>query len=117
MKATITLVVVLAAACQPSTPVPATGGDADRGKLVIEAHGCPACHDIPGVRGPEGHVGPPLSRFAVRTYISGELPNTPPNLMRWIRDPHAIRPHTAMPATGVTESEARDVAAYLYTLD
>ncbi|MGY4382706.1 cytochrome c1 [Bradyrhizobium sp. i1.3.6] len=28
--------------------------------------------------------------------------------------PQTFSPRTAMPATGITESEARDIAAYLY---
>lgn len=95
----------------------ATGGDADRGHDVIAEHGCAACHDIPGVRAPGGLVGPPLGGFARRTFIAGELPNTPENLVRWIQHPHRIEPHTAMPELGLTEKEARDVAAYLSTLD
>jgi cytochrome c len=94
-----------------------TGGDVDRGHDVILAKGCAACHDIPGVRAPGGLVGPPLGGFARRTYIGGELPNTSDNLMRWLRDPHAIERRTAMPDTGLSAMEARDVAAYLYTLD
>jgi cytochrome c len=48
--------------------------------------------------------------------IAGELPNSPDNLVRWIKDPKAVEPGTAMPDLGLTDDEARDVAAYLYTL-
>jgi cytochrome c len=95
----------------------ATGGDADRGEERIRAYGCKACHEIPGVRGPDGYVGPSLDKLARRTFLGGEVPNTPDNLVRWLRDPHAIELRTAMPAVGMSEEEARDVAAYLYTLD
>lgn len=97
--------------------VVATGGDAERGRAVIERAGCGACHAIPGVRGARGLVGPPLASFAARTYIAGELPNTPENLVRWIQHPHAVEPKTAMPELGLDERQARDAAAYLYTLD
>ena len=50
---------------------------------------------------------------AARKYIAGHLPNSAANLARWIRDPRQINPHTAMPAMDVTESDARDMAAYL----
>jgi cytochrome c1 len=36
--------------------------------------------------------------------------------MRWIRDPPGVDAKTAMPRLGVTEPDARDIAAYLYTL-
>jgi cytochrome c1 len=44
------------------------------------------------------------------------LPNTPENLVRWLRDPQKLNPRTAMPDLGVTERDAQDIAAYLYTL-
>jgi cytochrome c1 len=37
-------------------------------------------------------------------------------LTAWLRDPPAIDPATLMPAMGLSEPEARDMAAYLYTL-
>lgn len=90
------------------------GGDATRGLRAIQKHGCTACHTIPGVPGPRGRVCPTLEGFASRKYIGGQLTNTPENLIRWIMDPHAIATGTAMPDLGVTEEEARDIAAYLY---
>ncbi len=93
-----------------------TGGDPARGKEIIRRYGCEACHSIPGVAGARGQVGPPLDRIGSRSNLAGGLPNTPDNLMRWIRDPQAIQPGTAMPMMGVTERDGRDIAAYLYTL-
>jgi cytochrome c len=61
-------------------------------------------------------VGPPLTMFARRAYIAGQLSNEPNNLIRWIRDPQAVEPGTAMPNLGVAPAVARDMAAYLYTL-
>ncbi|MDQ6679444.1 MAG: c-type cytochrome [Pseudomonadota bacterium] len=92
------------------------GGNAAHGPRLIDAYGCAACHTVPGVKGALGNVGPPLTRFGDRTYIAGTLRNTPANLVRWIRDPQSVLPGNAMPNMGVTESEARDIAAYLYTL-
>lgn len=93
------------------------GADAKRGLALVENHGCGACHVVPGVAWPQGKVGGPLQGFADRALIAGKLPNRPDVLMRWLRDPPALSPDTAMPATGLTDTEARDVAAYLYTLD
>jgi cytochrome c2 len=97
------------------TPV-ATGGDPRAGHRAIDARHCGVCHDIPGVTGAAGVVGPPLDGFARRTYIPSGIPNTPANLVSWIRDPRQFCERTAMPNLGLNESEARDVAAYLYTL-
>lgn len=99
-----------------STFVIATGGDAVRGRAVIEHAGCGSCHTIPGVRRAHGLVAPPLIWFAKRTFIAGEVPNTPENLIQWILQPQSIEPNTAMPMLGLSERQARDVAAYLYTL-
>jgi len=82
----------------------------------ITQFGCAACHTIPGIKGAKGNIGPPLIRFGDRTYVAGMLRNTPPNLVRWIREPQAVVPGNAMPNMGVSEADARDIAAYLYTL-
>jgi cytochrome c2 len=93
-----------------------TGGLAVHGERVILDKNCGSCHTIPGVNGARGVVGPPLYFFSRRTFIAGELPNTPENLVRWIRSPQSVEPETAMPNLGLTDQEARDVAAYLYRL-
>ena len=97
--------------------VPATGGDPAAGRAAILRHGCNACHAIPDIGGFGGQVGPSLAGVGQRAYIAGKLPNTAANLVRWIQDPHAVDEHTAMPTLGLTDKEARDVAAYLYTMD
>jgi len=91
-------------------------GNADNGRSLIERHACGACHTIPGVHGAVGVVGPPLDFFSRRSFIAGELPNTPANLQRWLLDPPAVERHTAMPNVGLAPDEARDIAAYLSTL-
>jgi cytochrome c len=92
------------------------GGDPDVGQQLLYSYACHSCHVIPGVRGRPGTVGPPLDRFGVRSYIAGVLPNTSENLIRWVMDPQAISPGTAMPGMGVTEIQARHIAAYLSRL-
>jgi cytochrome c len=93
-----------------------TGGDPSRGPDLLRKYGCQSCHTIPGVVGANGLVGPPLTGIASRSYIAGVLPNAPDNMLRWIRDPKEVDAKTAMPNTGVTPSDARHIAAYLYTL-
>lgn len=92
------------------------GGEPRVGAALIQDYGCGTCHTIPGVRGADGKVGPPLTDFAHRTYIAGNLFNQPQNLVTWIVDPQGVEPGTAMPDLGVTEEQARHIAAYLYTL-
>jgi cytochrome c1 len=93
-----------------------TGGDPTYGPALMRKYGCQACHTIPGVDGANGLVGPPLAGIAARSYIGGVLPNTPANMMRWIQNPKGVDSLTAMPNTGVTDSDVRHIAAYLYTL-
>lgn len=89
----------------------------ERGKTAIERHGCVGCHTIPGIGGPPSNVGPPLYKIATRAYIGGVLPNTPDALVQWLQNPPAVDPRTAMPNMNIVLTEARDIAAYLYTLE
>ena len=91
--------------------------DEDRGARLIQSYGCGSCHTVPGVNNATGVVGPPLTQFASRVYVAGMVRNTPDNLMDWLRDPQRIVPGNAMPNLGVSVRDARDMAAYLYTLD
>jgi cytochrome c1 len=56
-----------------------------------------------------------LSGIKHRVYVGGVVPNSPQNLVRWIVSPQAFSPRSAMPATGISEAEARNVATYLYS--
>lgn len=91
--------------------------DADRGLLTLRNYGCHGCHQIPGITGPDVQVGPSLQGFARRPLIAGIVPNTEENLVRWLREPQVVRPRTLMPDLGVTEQHARDMHAYLASLD
>jgi cytochrome c1 len=71
---------------------------------------------VPGVSGGNAHVGPALSGLKQRVYIAGVTPNSPENLVGWIRDPKSIDSATAMPKVGVSEADARDIASYLYSI-
>jgi putative membrane protein len=114
------IVLALAAGCDDRYPDARgrqlTGGEPARGRDAIQHYGCGSCHDIPGVPGAAGRVGPPLGGVASRLYLAGRLPNTPENLIRWITHPQAIEPGNVMPEMGVTDQDARDIAAHLLTL-
>ncbi|MCT7376284.1 c-type cytochrome [Chelativorans salis] len=99
----------------PRNAQPAVEGNPQAGAAAIASYGCGTCHMIPGIPGADATAGPPLGNYARRVYVAGVLPNTPDDLVRWIRHPQEVDPRTAMPELGVTEEEARDIAAYLYT--
>ena len=92
-------------------------GNVSRGAALISWYGCGACHSIPGVPGADALVGPPLEHFVHRGYLAGVLHNTPDNLILWIRNPQKFVPGNAMPALGIDERDARDIAAYLYSIE
>ena len=115
MAAAVGLAATVAVGCGSDTKPPQVvpGADRDIGKTLITKYGCGSCHEIPGVKGARGLVGPPLTKFGRRGFIAGELANTPTNLIRWIEDPKGVEPGTDMPDLGVTADDARNIAAYL----
>lgn len=108
------------AGCGEITPAaPAqqvSGGNQSQGAQAIRQYGCGTCHTIPGIDGATANVGPPLTGIGAREYIAGLLQNTPTNLEYWVRFPQKVVPGVDMPDMGVTARDARDIAAYLYTL-
>ncbi|HEY9552806.1 MAG TPA: c-type cytochrome [Allosphingosinicella sp.] len=112
------LVAILAGCDRPETPphLRIAGADAERGHEAILRYGCGACHRVPGIPGAKGLVGPPLDHFGERALLAGQLPNRPATLIAWLVDPPALIPGTGMPDMGVTPRDARDIAAYLYSL-
>ena len=109
---------LLLAACGERSQAPqVVGGDAGTGKRLVTQYQCGVCHAIPEVQGAGGDAGPSLQGFGRKSYIAGRIPNQPDRLAAWLRDPPAMKPGTAMPALGLTEQEARHMAAFLYTLE
>jgi cytochrome c len=88
-------------------------GNSGPAPALMVRYGCAGCHVIPGVPGARGQVGPSLEGFGSRLYIGGAVANSSDDLVKWLMDPRMIDPRSAMPATGISEEEARIVAAYL----
>jgi cytochrome c len=91
-------------------------GNPQNGKQLIAQFGCGSCHLIPGVKNADALVAPPLNSWRSRVYIAGLLRNTPDNLQRWIQHPQEVLPNNAMPDMGISDEQAQDIVAYLYTL-
>lgn len=117
MRSVCTLALLLAASCKPPPDemqhMPLA--DPAAGRAVVERVGCGACHEIPGIRWPQGKSGPSLLGFAGQGLIAGRLPNRPDNLAAFVRNAPAVVEGTTMPAMPISEAEARDVAAFLYS--
>jgi cytochrome c2 len=93
-----------------------TNAEPEEGRQMIIKYGCGSCHVIPGVPLAQGRVGPVLKDLRSQGYIAGMLPNTADNLVRWIQAPQEVAPGNAMPDLGVTQTDAQNIAAYLYSL-
>ncbi|RUU62317.1 c-type cytochrome, partial [Mesorhizobium sp. M7A.T.Ca.TU.009.01.1.1] len=96
-----------------TTIAQAIGGDPDRAVPAMIRNGCGGCHEIPGVPGARGTVGPSLQGVVERGY-TGPSRATPDAMMRWISRARDVDPKTAMPNTNLSPQEARDITAYLY---
>ena len=99
------------------TPAPSVPGDPEAGRQAFVRTGCGGCHTLPGVPGATGLAGPMLTNVVLRPTLAGEsIPMSPETMTRWLLDPAAVKPGTTMPAVGLTEREAADLTAYLYSL-
>jgi cytochrome c oxidase subunit 2 len=86
------------------------------GKRTFLAHSCINCHCLRGTPA-AGTYAPDLTHLMAReTLASGMIPNTPENLLAWVRDPQAIKPGCLMPAFGLSERENELINEYLRTL-
>jgi len=95
---------------------PAEPGElAAAGKTVFASSACVGCHTIQGVSA--GVLGPDLTHFGSRTMLAaGMWPNTPDNVAEWVKDPQRLKPGVKMPALGLTDEQAKALAAYLTSL-
>lgn len=84
---------------------------------TIIATQCSACHQVPGVPAAVGDIGPSLEGEARQPLIAGKLPNNQANMIRWLMHPQQVSPGSAMPEMGLTQDQARKLAAYLATLE
>jgi len=114
---TLLVCAVLASGCTKEEPASrVAGGDPERGRLLVQQYQCAACHFIPEVQGPNGDAGPSLQSMGRMSYIAGSIPNQPENMIRFLQNPPAVKPGTLMPALGISDDEARHMAAFMYSL-
>lgn len=109
------------------------GGDASAGQEIFtenfdvrstvveegaDAYACASCHAIqPGLEA-QPRIGPNLTHFASRsTFAGGTFENNAENIAAWLRDPHAVRAGSKMPALDLSEDEINDLVAYLQSLE
>ena len=121
MKRAVLVTILLALACskaeKPATESapPPPIGNATAAKAHMEKYSCQACHVIPGM-GPGGALGPDLTGFGSRPTLNARVPKNPQAVAAYLLNPTAIDAQTSMPAVGLSEEEAKDIAAFLETL-
>jgi cytochrome c len=94
------------------TPAPAApAGNATHGAALFASKNCTACHTV---NGQGGTVGPNLSHIATTPYDN--LGNDAAFLTKWLHDPKAVKPDTAMPNPNLTDAEITVIVAYLESL-
>jgi len=81
------------------------GGDAANGKKIAETVGCIGCHNT-GDKGNDR--APPLHKAGAKMASADWIWN-------WIRDPRWHADTTTMPSLRLTDSEARDITAWLWS--
>ena len=90
-----------------------------RGKRLVVEHGCLGCHKY---RGRGGVLGPDITYVGEKTvhdydfrHVHGE--HTVENwLFTHFKSPAAVVPNTLMPEMGLSDEQARDLAAYMISL-
>ena len=111
---------VTTTALAAQTPVPGpgapAGADTLAGSKLFAAKGCIGCHSLNAVKFSKGLIGPNLANVGSRHYIAaGTLLNTDENLAHWIQHPWSVKHGVLMPELGLSEADARTLAAYLRT--
>jgi cytochrome c len=100
----------------PLAPAPGVAGSPDNGRRLFVTTGCGGCHTLPSVPTATGVVGPNLTSVVLRPTLAGDaVEMSPDTLTRWLVDPATVKPGTSMPSVGLTEQEARDIAAFMYS--
>jgi cytochrome c1 len=91
-------------------------GDPTAGRRLFTELGCGGCHTLPGVPGATGVAGPNLNNIGLRPTLAGEsIPNSPEMMQAWLLDPQAVKPGARMPKVGLSQPEAADLVAFLFS--
>ena len=86
------------------------------GQYVFEHESCISCHTVAGTVA-TGRYGPDLTHLMSRdTIASGAVPNTKEKLLEWIGDPNQLKPGCLMPAMHLSDTQDKQITAYLLTL-
>jgi mono/diheme cytochrome c family protein len=102
-------------------PLDLESADPGRGRALLDAKGCGACHLFTGAPPLSARPPAPAGDTPLAVALAPDLRSTRERLradwlIAWLRDPSEVKPGTPMPTPDLDEGEARDVAAYLLTV-
>lgn len=106
-----------AGAAPERTPLPP--GNPERGRELMDQKACTSCHAFSGVPAfSSGEPAPAQSELGRSAALAPDLRFTRERfrrdrLLAWLLDPKSIKPDTRMPNFGLSEVDARDIAAYV----
>ena len=103
---------------------PNVPGDPDNGRQLFTnskfypPSGCGSCHTLPNVSAGTFAGAPNLNNVSIRPYLADteSMRNTPAQMKAWIMDPPGQKPNAKMPKLNVSDQEATDLVAFLYSL-
>ena len=92
--------------------------EAARGRELFRSLACAGCHTIDRLTAGRFPGAPNLTHVASQKSIAGGLlsPVDEPNLRRWLANPPAVKPGTAMPNLGLSETQITDLVNFLLIL-
>lgn len=98
-----------------------TGADVARGRALVDQRGCGFCHSMSGTpklanTTPSNMPKAPALKDAL--LLAPDLAQTRKrfkrsHLVKWLMDPRSVKRDALMPKSGLSEAQARDVAAFL----
>jgi mono/diheme cytochrome c family protein len=95
-------------------------GNLERGKALIISQGCGGCHTITSVAGAVGAVGPKLDGIATAAATRRAGMSAAAYIEESIRQPGAFTvsgfPANVMPKLPLSDSQVKDLVAFLMTL-
>ena len=96
-----------------------TSEETKRGRELFRQLACAGCHTVQGLTGGKFPGAPELTHVASKPSIVGGLltPVNEENLRRWISNPPAVKPGTAMPNLGLSEQQVNDLVQFLLVLE
>ena len=102
---------------------PPSSADEARGRELMDVKGCGLCHRMTGVAPLQGAilpVGVAVGDMARAIRLAPDLRYSrerwrPSALVAWLVDPQSVKADTLMPGMGLSEPDAKSIAAYLLT--